>query len=131
MQEIIKKLNYKNQSPILVLDAPAECTALVQALSAIAEVHTSPQKDRTYDFCLAFCPAKKNLLENAERMHNNYGANAIIWFCYPKQTAPHYTSDLNRDRCWQYLEPYDLVPVRQVAIDDDWSALRYRREQSD
>jgi hypothetical protein len=34
--------------------------------------------------------------------------------------------DFNRDTGWQPLGKYDLEPVRQVAIDEDWSALRFR-----
>jgi len=38
-----------------------------------------------------------------------------------------YRSDLNRGSCWAVLKPLGLQPVRQVAVDDDWSALRLKR----
>jgi len=52
--------------------------------------------------------------------------SAVVWFVYPKQTSKRYKSDLNRDVCWQALKPLSLQPVRQIAIDDDWSALRFK-----
>jgi hypothetical protein len=36
-------------------------------------------------------------------------------------------SDLTRDEGWAPLFDAGLRPVRQIAIDDTWSALRFRR----
>jgi hypothetical protein len=52
--------------------------------------------------------------------------DAILWFCYPKGTSKKYTCDFNRDTGWASLGQLGWEPVRQVAIDDDWSALRFR-----
>ena len=38
-----------------------------------------------------------------------------------------YKCDFNRDNGWTRLGELGFEPVRQVAIDDDWSALRFRR----
>ncbi|MAF63879.1 MULTISPECIES: hypothetical protein [Pseudomonadota] len=35
-------------------------------------------------------------------------------------------SDITRDDGWESLAAQDLLPVTQVAIDNDWSALRFR-----
>lgn len=50
----------------------------------------------------------------------------MLWFACPKQTSRKYTSDLNRDLCAAALKSLNLQPVRQIAIDDDWSALRFK-----
>ncbi len=55
--------------------------------------------------------------------------DAVIWLCYPKMTSKNYTCDFNRDSGWTSLGKYNLEPVRQVAIDDDFSALRFRIPQ--
>ena len=52
--------------------------------------------------------------------------DAIVWFCYPKQTSKRYTCEFNRDTGWQVLADHRFEPVRQVAFDEDWSALRFR-----
>jgi hypothetical protein len=36
-------------------------------------------------------------------------------------------SDINRDSGWDVMGQAGFEPVRQVAIDEDWSALRFRR----
>ena len=55
--------------------------------------------------------------------------DAVIWLCYPKMTSKSYKCDFNRDSGWTSLGKYNLEPVRQVAIDDDFSALRFRIPQ--
>ena len=45
-----------------------------------------------------------------------------LWVAYPKGNR----SDINRDTLWPILGEYGMRPVGQVAIDDVWSALRFR-----
>ena len=53
--------------------------------------------------------------------------DALLWFAYPKGSSKRYTCDFNRDTGWTVLGEAGYEPVRQVAIDEDWSALRFRR----
>jgi hypothetical protein len=48
-----------------------------------------------------------------------------LWICYPKGSA-RVPTDLNRDRLWTAVEPYGVVGVSLVSIDDAWSAMRFR-----
>jgi hypothetical protein len=49
----------------------------------------------------------------------------LLWVAYPKGSSGVKT-DVNRDRLWQALEPTGWRPVRQVALDETWSAMRFR-----
>jgi hypothetical protein len=40
---IFKKLNYKDQDPILVMGAPGSFEEELRAMTAAAKVHTAPQ----------------------------------------------------------------------------------------
>ena len=51
----------------------------------------------------------------------------MVWFAYPKGTSKRYTCDFNRDTGWQVIRDAGFDSVRQVAIDEDWSAMRFRR----
>jgi hypothetical protein len=46
----------------------------------------------------------------------------LLWIAYRKGNV----GDLNRDSLWPLLTEYGMRPVTQVAIDDTWSALRFR-----
>jgi hypothetical protein len=50
-----------------------------------------------------------------------------VWFAYPKGTSKKYTCDFNRDTGWDTLKALGFDTVRAVAIDDNWTALRFRR----
>ncbi len=50
-----------------------------------------------------------------------------MWIAYPKGSSKRYKCEFNRDSGWTVLGSAGFEPVRQVAIDEDWSALRFRR----
>ncbi len=66
---------------------------------------------------------------------DNFGARAIatlktgglLWFTYPKKSSKVQT-DITRDVGWNSLSAAGLRPVTQIAVDDIWSALRFRPE---
>ncbi len=47
---------------------------------------------------------------------------AVLWIAYPKGNR----ADINRDSLWPIVAEYGLRPISQVAVDDHWSALRFR-----
>ncbi|WP_092624806.1 hypothetical protein [Jiangella sp. DSM 45060] len=49
-------------------------------------------------------------------------APPVVWIAYPKGGR----SDINRDTLWPIAVEFGLRPNGQVAIDDVWSALRFR-----
>ena len=53
--------------------------------------------------------------------------DALLWFAYPKSTSERSACEFNRDKGWDVLLGLGFDCVRQVAIDEDWSALRFRR----
>ncbi len=46
----------------------------------------------------------------------------ILWIAYPKGNK----ADINRDSLWKVVADYGMRPNSQVALDDTWSALRFR-----
>lgn len=51
-------------------------------------------------------------------------ADRLTWVAYPK--AGRLGTDLNRDRLAAVLRAKGIQPVRQVSLDETWSALRFR-----
>jgi hypothetical protein len=57
------------------------------------------------------------------RAHNEQLARPdILWVAYPKANR----ADINRDTLWPILAEYGMRPIGQVAVDEVWSALRFR-----
>lgn len=48
----------------------------------------------------------------------------IAWLAYPK--AGKLDTDLNRDILWRHMLGKGIQGVRQVALDELWSAMRFR-----
>jgi len=48
----------------------------------------------------------------------------VAWVAYPK--AGKLDTDLNRDILWRHLLGKGIQGVRQVALDEVWSAMRFR-----
>ena len=51
---------------------------------------------------------------------------AILWLAYPKLTSS-LAGDLNRDLIHGAVGALGVTTVSQIAIDDDWSAMRLKR----
>jgi hypothetical protein len=126
MTETFKKLNFKSQTPILVYAAPKSFQPEIAAMQGETEVHFKPRAGRKYGFAIAFAAMRADLVKAARLIAPLMEEQPVLWFAYPKQTSKAYSSDLNRDLCWEALDPVGLQAVRQIAVDDDWSALRFK-----
>lgn len=126
MSNLWAKLNLKDQSEIVVLNPPGSFATELEALGRVrVRRRISDVKELT--FVLAFVVTKVELDKVAAMIVSKASGDALLWFAYPKGTSTKYKCDLNRDRGWEILRQSGLDTVRQVAIDDDWSALRFRR----
>ena len=127
MTPTFKKLNYKDQPKILSLNPPQ---SFEDELSSMAELATIVKNEIEIDeieFALSFVTKKHEIDEIITRLFPKLKGDAVLWFCYPKGTSKNYKCDFNRDTGWAGLKKFKLEPVRQVAIDEDWSALRFRK----
>lgn len=62
------------------------------------------------------------LREQLDAHRNDLATPGILWVAYPKGNK----TDINRDSLWKIVAEYGLRPNSQIAIDDTWSALRFR-----
>ncbi len=126
MPPIFQKLNLKNQTEILVLNPPASFEPELASLTGVAVVR-DPDLVAGFTFSLAFVIKQLELDEIADRLLPKARGDALLWFAYPKGTSKKYHCEFNRDTGWTVLNLGGFRPIRQVAIDEDWSALRFRR----
>ena len=78
-------------------------------------------------FSLAFVTKQAEVDACARGAAERTVGDAVVWFAYPKQSSKRYKSEIDRDRGWDVLGAAGFEPVRMVAIDEDWSAVRFRR----
>lgn len=127
MNAIFKKLNYKNQNKIYILNAPKEFKPHLEEMSEITTVKKSPNCKQVYEFALFFVKTKSDIEKYAEKASNKVLEDGLLWFAYPKKSSKKYKSDISRDDGWHPFGDLGFEVVRLISIDDDWSAVRLRR----
>ena len=128
MNELWKKLNLKDQQQILVVNAPKSFGPILKQVGDI-KVTQRFGKSKKIAFVLAFVTTRTEIEQVTARIADLTERDAVVWFAYPKQTSKRYECDFNRDSGWEPLGKVGFQGVRQVAIDEDWSALRFRRAE--
>ena len=126
MATIFAKLNLKDHKQIVVLDSPGSFESELTALKGV-EIIRDLKKAKQVTFSLAFVTTPERVDALASAIALKAEGDAIVWFAYPKGTSKRYKSQIDRDHGWNALGYEGFEPVRMVAIDEDWSAKRFRR----
>ena len=129
MKELLKKLNYKGHKRIAVINS--ETGFLKTITRELKGVITDCEIDQRcpYEFIIIFVKSEAEVEHYAPLVLHNLSADGILWFCYPKKTSKKFKSALERDRGWKALNNLNFHGIRMVAIDDDWSAMRFRNKK--
>jgi hypothetical protein len=123
------KLNLKDQREIVLLNAPDSFAAELKALrDRRIQTRLSTVKELTFALVFVVKQAEVNKVGPVVASKASSG-DVLLWFAYPKGTSTRYSCDFNRDTGWDVLRQCGFDSVRQVAIDEDWSAVRFRRKE--
>ena len=126
MGPVFAKLNLKEHDPVVVLNAPEAFEPELAALTGRSVVRALDGVEEV-GFALAFARDRAELDPLCAALVRKVHGDAVVWIAYPKKSSKRYRSDVDRDHGWDVLGAAGFEPVRQVAIDADWSALRFRR----
>jgi hypothetical protein len=126
MSSIFEKLNLKNQRQIVVVNAPKSLEHELTRLRETTMVSNLKDLDEI-EFSLALVTKQSEVDTLAMAIATKAKDDAVVWFAYPKKTSKKYKSEISRDNGWQTLGELGFEGVRGVAIDEDWSAARFRR----
>lgn len=126
MNNLLKKLNYKNNKRILILNSDENLKKIIAKELTDVQIDTEIDPRYPYEFMIVFVRLFSEVELYAPKALHNLISNGILWFAYPKKTSKKYSSDIDRDHGWEFLADRGFDKVRQVAIDEDWSAMRFR-----
>lgn len=128
MRALFKKLNFKvKHNQIVAINAPQSFQDELTAMKSVAKISTDINKVNEVEFAICFVKTQSEIESFISIVDKKIIGDAVIWLCYPKSSSKKYKCDFNRDTGWATLGDYGLEGVRQVAIDEDWSALRFRK----
>ena len=123
---IAKKLQIKPFYKILLLNAPEEYPAKLSPLPPDTEVNFQPSG--SYDLVQLFVKNSDELREELKKLQEHLRPNTIFWITYPKKSSG-IPSDLGMMQSWEETEKYGLQGVAAAAIDETWTALRFRPKE--
>ncbi|MGO9261080.1 MAG: hypothetical protein ACLQU1_32945 [Bryobacteraceae bacterium] len=126
MLSTFEKLNLKDHRQIVVLNAPESFEPELSALHGVT-VLRSLDGIKEIGFSLAFVTKQKEVDALAKSIAAKAKGDAVVWFAYPKGTSKRYQCEFNRDIGWKVPGKLGFEPVRSVAIDEDWTGVRFRR----
>ena len=112
MKNLLDKLNYKGQKRISVINAEEHFIDSISTELRDVIIDRKIDPRYPYQFIIIFLKA-----------------DGVVWFCYPKKTSKKYSSDIDRDHGWKMLNDSGLYAIRMVAIDKDWSSVRFRNKK--
>ncbi len=127
MSPLLKKLNFKDHKQVVLLNLPNDLGDLAVDFAQFAQVYNGFEMLEKADFTLVFATKQEQVDAAAALVAEHTEGDAAVWFAYPKGSSKRYKCDFNRDNGWTKLGALGFEPVRMVAIDEDWSALRFRR----
>ncbi|MBV9919987.1 MAG: hypothetical protein JOY78_03905 [Pseudonocardia sp.] len=127
MTPLFTKLNLGDHRDVLVLNAPDSFGPELSALDGVT-VRRSAVGVKSVGFMIAFVKTLAEV-EKAAALLPRAAGDAVVWLAYPKGTSKRYKCEFNRDNGWDAVGAAGFEPVRMVAVDEDWSALRFRRAE--
>ena len=118
-----KKLMIKENYKILLVNEPSgygDELGDLPAGTTILKETTEP-----VEFIQFFAKDRTELEAHLKGLITKLDSKGWLWISYPKGTSKIKT-DINRDSIWKYATELGLKAVHQIAIDDTWSAMRFR-----
>ncbi|MEV6634083.1 hypothetical protein AB0M54_25360 [Actinoplanes sp. NPDC051470] len=114
---VAEKLQIKPHTTVWVSD-PANIALLTPMPEGVRE----SDQLATASTAIMFADNAASARELMETHRADVTKPNAFWVAYPKGGR----ADINRDSLWPIIAEFDLRPAGQVAIDDHWSALRFR-----
>lgn len=133
MNQLAVKLNYKADWDALIVNPPEGLMDWSSVFGRFRIAWYAGNENQTHelpdavDFALVFAFEREALRNAMDNLAPRLSGDVVLWMCYPKKSSRRYQSDLDRDHGWAVLGELGFEPVRQVALDEDFSALRFRR----
>jgi hypothetical protein len=116
---VAERLQVKGERRLAVVGASAALEQTVGAAKARADLARA-------DVVLLFASDRAGLEGKLPDVLKRMQEAAILWVAYPKLSSG-LAADLSRDIIHALAPGYGLDTVSQIAIDEDWSALRLKR----
>lgn len=127
MDDLAKRMNLKAGMRALLLNDPAGIEGPLRAALGDGLVSEwAGGAGGAADAVLFFAADSSELATVYAAARPALGPASMLWVMYPKKSSG-VKSDLTRDEGWQTIVADGWQGVRQISVDDTWSAVRYKQ----
>lgn len=119
--QLLHKLQIASGTRLWLINVPQPIAEELTAGAEVEPVHG----DSYYDGVLACFAGPAEVEAMVPRILSELPPDGLLWLAYREGEGGKETS-LTRDLGWEPLDQAGYRPVLQVALDDEWSALRFR-----
>ncbi len=125
LQNLLEKLQLKEEKNILIQGLPSSIEKQFLKIT-FAKNLTPLLKIRKVDFALIFAINENQLRSILNEVLPALHDETKFWVAYPK-AASKISTDLNRNRSWNFLCGRGYEEEMEVPLDHVWSAIRFKR----
>ena len=118
------KLRILSGSRVLVLGAPDDAAFALPPGATLASSGNGP-----FDVVVLYARDAKALAKGAPKAKAACKDGGVLWLAYPK-LGSELAGDLSREATCEVAAPLGLGPVGQIALDETWSAMRFKPEET-
>jgi hypothetical protein len=122
---VAQKLLIREGQRVALVDPPTAAAGVLGPLPAGVSIEA--RVSAATDVAIVFVRDRAALEALWPTVAGSLAPAAILWLGYPKR-GHGVTTDLTRDHGWAPVHGAGYDPVTQVAVDETWSALRWRRD---
>lgn len=126
MNTLAKKLQIKPNTNWLIYNAPENYLQLIEPLPDGVKVAYEPNGN--FNGIQFFAKNSVELVQHIKLIKPLLNPDTILWVTYPKKSSA-IASDLNMMSSWDELTKLNLRPVASAAVNETWSALRFKPEK--
>lgn len=125
MSHLAKKLLIKPGQHWLIMNAPEDYLATLEPLPEGTQLSFTPEG--SFSGIQVFVKNSRELATALVDLKPVLQDDNVLWIIYPKKNKGIDT-DLEMTSEWAVAKPHGLRPVASAAINDVWTALRFRPE---
>lgn len=123
MSNLAKKLQIRTNHQVLLVNPPENYSRLLDPLPENVKIFTKAEGN--FDMIQLFVLDSSELSDLLKWIKEILLPNTIFWIAYPKKSSG-VKSDLDMMSSWTEPEKLGYRPVAAVAIDETWTALRFK-----
>ena len=120
---VARKLGMNPGMRALIIGPPPDYLKMLAPLPDGLTV--SSKSSGVYPFVQVFVTRLAEIADIGKRLTKHAGPNALVWISYPKKGSKR-EGNLSRDVIREAMKEAGWRAVSIVAIDETWSALRFR-----